>query len=109
MTNYDKLIKKLAELFMLDQADLDFGIYRIMNAKRDEINRFLERDLLPQVRQILSEHQTAEQAQMQQEFDEAVGQAQNLGVDPDSVAKVQELRQKLATYDIEALEEEVFS
>ncbi len=109
MTNYDKLIKKLAELFMLDQADLDFGIYRIMNAKRDEINRFLERDLLPQVRQILSEHQTAEQAQMRQELDEAVGQAQNLGVDPDSVAKVQELRQKLAVYDIEALEEEVFS
>ena len=30
----DKLRRLLAELFQLDQADLDFGIYRIMNAKR---------------------------------------------------------------------------
>jgi adenine-specific DNA-methyltransferase len=33
----------------LDQADLDFGIYRIMNQKRDEVVRFLDKDLLPQV------------------------------------------------------------
>jgi adenine-specific DNA-methyltransferase len=36
--NYlEKFKKLLAELFMFDQADLDFGIYRIMNAKRGEI------------------------------------------------------------------------
>jgi len=35
-THLDKFKKLLAELFMFDQADLDFGIYRIMNAKRDE-------------------------------------------------------------------------
>lgn len=51
MKNFDKLKAKLAELFQVDQADLDFGIYRIMNARRDKINRFLERDLLPQVRE----------------------------------------------------------
>jgi len=48
MNCFDKLKTELAELFQLDQADLDFGIYRIMNARRDEITRFLERDLLPQ-------------------------------------------------------------
>ena len=37
MTNLDKLKDLLAELFMLDQADLDFGIYRVMNAKRAEV------------------------------------------------------------------------
>jgi hypothetical protein len=46
---YDKFKVLLAELFMFDQADLDFGIYRIMNAKRDEITRFLDNDLLPQI------------------------------------------------------------
>jgi len=51
--NYDKFRSLLRELFMFDRADLDFGIYRIMNAKRDEIERFLEKDLLPQVREIL--------------------------------------------------------
>ncbi len=38
----DRLKALLAELFQFDQADLDFGIYRIMNAKRDEIGRFLD-------------------------------------------------------------------
>jgi adenine-specific DNA-methyltransferase len=52
--NYDKFRTLLRELFMFDRADLDFGIYRIMNAKRDEIERFLEKDLLPQVREILA-------------------------------------------------------
>ena len=33
------------ELFQLDQADLDFGIYRIMNQKRDEVVRFLGQGL----------------------------------------------------------------
>lgn len=51
--NYDKFRSLLRELFMFDRADLDFGIYRIMNAKREEIERFLEKDLLPQVREIL--------------------------------------------------------
>ena len=52
-TSYDKFRKLLAELFMFDQADLDFGIYRIMNAKRDEITRFLDVDLLPQLKDAL--------------------------------------------------------
>ncbi len=51
--NLQKLKLKLAEMFQLDQSDLDFGIYRILNMKRDEILRFLDEDLLPQVREIL--------------------------------------------------------
>ena len=50
---YRKFIEKLQEIFMMDHAELDFGIYRIMNQKREEINRFLEHDLLPQVKQAL--------------------------------------------------------
>jgi adenine-specific DNA-methyltransferase len=45
-SQYDKLKKILREMFQMDQADLDFGIYRIMNQKREEIERFLDRDLL---------------------------------------------------------------
>ena len=46
MNPIEKLKTLLAELFQLDQAELDFGIYRIMNAKREEITRFLNNDLL---------------------------------------------------------------
>ena len=63
MKSFDKLKTKLAELFQLDQADLDFGIYRIMNARRDEINRFLERDLLPQVREAFGEYKSSDKAE----------------------------------------------
>ena len=34
MKSFEKLKAKLSELFQLNQADLDFGIYRIMNARR---------------------------------------------------------------------------
>lgn len=34
-------IKKLKEIFMMDHAELDFGIFRIMNQKRSDIQDFL--------------------------------------------------------------------
>ena len=49
ITQYEKLKGILREMFQMDQADLDFGIYRIMNAKRDEIEKFLDKELLPHV------------------------------------------------------------
>ena len=45
---YNKLKQLLDELFQFDRADLDFGIYRIMNRKREEVSSFLDNDLLPQ-------------------------------------------------------------
>lgn len=36
----EKFISLLEEMFQFDQADLDFGIYRIMNQKREEIQSF---------------------------------------------------------------------
>lgn len=46
---YEEFIAKLQEIFMMDHAELDFGIYRIMNQKRDDIQDFLENRLLMQV------------------------------------------------------------
>ncbi len=109
MNSFDKLKAKLAELFQLDQADLDFGIYRIMNAKREEITRFLERDLLPQVREALAEYKSGDKAEIQKELQEAIQQAKDLGADPDTLPKVRELREKLKeAVDITALENEVY-
>src|ERR1700722_1478530 len=102
---YEKFKNLLAELFMFDQADLDFGIYRIMNAKRDEITKFLDRDLLPQVREALGEMEQADRAAVEAELAKAIEQAKALGADPESLPKVKELRQLLAQMtDIEELE-----
>lgn len=46
---YEEFVAKLQEIFMMDHAELDFGIYRIMNQKRDDIQDFLENRLLRQV------------------------------------------------------------
>lgn len=108
--NFDKFKALLRELFMFDQADLDFGIYRIMNAKREEITRFLDRDLLPQVREALGELERTDRSAIEAELTKAIEQARALGADPESLPKVKELRQQLAQKaDIAAVESEVFS
>ncbi len=108
--SFDKLTAKLAELFQLDQADLDFGIYRIMNARRDEIARFLDKDLLPQVRAAFEGYKSSDRAEIQEELDKVVAAVKAAGMDPEQSPKVQELRAKLATeaVDLTALENEVY-
>jgi adenine-specific DNA-methyltransferase len=111
MKPIDKLKAKLAELFQLDQADLDFGIYRIMNAKREEITRFLDKDLLPQVQAAFKEYKSSDKAEIQKELDRVIEGVKLAGVDPEQAPKVRELRAKLAeeAVDVAALENEVFS
>ena len=50
---YKGFKEKLQEMFMTDRADLDFGIYRIMNLKRKEIEDFLDNKLFKEVANIL--------------------------------------------------------
>ena len=111
MKQFDKLKAKLAELFQLDQADLDFGIYRIMNARRDEITQFLDRDLLPQVREAFSRYKPSDKAEIQKELDKVIEGIKAAGMDPDQSPKVKDLRTRLAdeAVDLTALENEVFS
>ena len=40
-----QLIAKLEEIFQINQPDLDFGIYRILNSRQTQINEFLQKTL----------------------------------------------------------------
>jgi len=109
-TKLAKLRDLLRELFQLDQADLDFGIYRIMNQKRDEVERFLDDDLLPQVRAAFEKYRPADKAALQAELDKTLADLSKYGVDPESNDAVLDLRKRLAQgVDVAALEDEVFS
>ncbi|HUN23471.1 MAG TPA: site-specific DNA-methyltransferase [Anaerolineales bacterium] len=110
-SNFEKLQTLLSELFQLDQADLDFGIYCIMNQKRDEITRFLEKELLPQVKASFAQYRPADKKVLEAELQKAIQGAQALGVDPDLVPKVKELREQATNYSLDtvALENEVYS
>ncbi len=107
---YEKLKSLLKELFQLDQPDLDFGLYRIMHAKSIEVTQFLDKDLLPQVKQEFGLYKTADKAELDKELAEAIEQAHSLGADPETLPKVKDLRNKLANdaVDVGALESEVY-
>jgi adenine-specific DNA-methyltransferase len=109
--NFKKLKRLLEELFQLDQADLDFGIYRIMNQKRDEVVRFLDHDLLPQVKEAFGEYQSADTAEIRKDLDKLIAQINAAGMNPDDSPKVRELREKLESegVDVVALENDVYS
>ena len=63
-----KFQKLLCELFQFDMADLDFGIYRIMNYKRQVIERWIEQDLPQAIREELKKGALAEQQQLAEEL-----------------------------------------
>lgn len=106
---FKKLVTLLKELFQLDQPDLDFGIYRIMHAKAGEVTQFLERDLLPQVKDAFAQYQSADSAELKRKLDQMVAQLTEAGVDPDTSPKVRELREQMkGAIDIGALENEVY-
>jgi len=50
-----------------------------MNAKREEITRFLDRDLLPQVREALGELERTDRSAIEAELTKAIEQARALG------------------------------
>jgi len=110
-TNLEKLRSLLQELFQMDRADLDFGIYRIMNQKRDEVVRFLDKDLLPQVHEAFKQYKSADKSVLQAELEKLEASITSAGMNPDDSPKVKELRQQLAesAVDVTALENEVFS
>jgi adenine-specific DNA-methyltransferase len=108
--NLEQLKRLLSEVFQLDQAELDFGIYRIMNTKREEIVRFLDRDLLPQVREAFQAYESENRGAVEAELAEAIEKAKELGADPETLPRVKDLRAKLAqAVDVTALENEVYS
>jgi adenine-specific DNA-methyltransferase len=63
-TPREKFQELLRKLFQFDSADLDFGIYRIMNHKRAIIERFIEKDLLDAVAAELDSGALAQQSNL---------------------------------------------
>lgn len=107
---FKQLKDQLREMFQMDRGDLDFGIYRIMNQKRGEVTKFLDEQLLPQVREILEEYQPASVSTTQDELNKLLASLNDAGVDPETSPKVKELRAKLGqVVNVDKLENEIYS
>ncbi|MCC6922893.1 MAG: site-specific DNA-methyltransferase [Nitrosomonas sp.] len=111
MSKYDDLVKKLKEIFQIDRPELDFGIYRIFNARAAEINHYLEHRLKEKVRESLATTGEAQSNGLKEELEDKVAQYRADGIDPDTVPKVREIREQLSQYGDSTVEHEnsVFS
>lgn len=54
-SQFSALVSKLKEIFQINRPDLDFGVYRILNARSTEIAEFLDKRLKTKVEQYLGE------------------------------------------------------
>lgn len=111
MSNYNsKLQSVLKEVFEIDKADLDFGIYRIMNQKREQVMNFIDKKLPQEIKEILGETQSKDSITLQTELDKMGKALDDAGVLRESAPKYIALKQQIeSAIDTNALEQEVFS
>lgn len=89
----NKLLNKLAELFQLDQPDLDFGFYRIMKAKADQIRSFIDKDLLKIIEDSFGQVDETHKVEAEAGIRAAIDQAIKYGApDPENTPGVREAR-----------------
>ena len=92
----NRLLKKLYELFQLDQPDLDFGFYRIMHAKAQEVQEFIEDDLLKIVANEFGEISEGHTAELRVEYEKAIQIAKSYGAPkPEETEMVMNAKAKL--------------
>jgi len=70
MDTIQKFQELLKGLFQFEASDLDFGIYRILNYKRDQIKRFIEKDLVDKVESAFVKHKDERLVNINQQFEE---------------------------------------
>jgi adenine-specific DNA-methyltransferase len=85
-------------MFQLDQPDLDFGLYRIMHAKRGQVEAFLESEFDQLIDRVFANRGARQEEEAKKEYEAAKQQAIAFGApDPDAAPMVQQAR---ARYDV---------
>jgi len=111
MSNFDALVAKLREIFQIDRPDLDFGVYRILNARAGEIEDYLSKRLKARVAEALAAGAAANTETLKAAIAKARESAEAAGYNPDEAPKVLSLQKELAAASTGASEHEnqVFS
>lgn len=110
----DRFVTLMKGIFELDKSDLDFGIYRIMNIRKAEIEKFLSEGLPEKVKETLAPFAKADSSKILGRISEIEAQlGDSLATLPDTVPMVKEyneLKAQLAQgVDLGALESDVYS
>ena len=108
----NNFVSLLTNIFELDKADLDFGIYRIMNIRKNEISEFLSVGLPQRVQDTLSNF-VSNTAETHARIAEIEKQAADIGFDISKSKLADEyalLKSQLtAGIDSDAIETDVYS
>lgn len=109
----NRFINLLEGIFELNKADLDFGIYRIMNIRKDEIKQFLSVGLPKKVQEALAPF-AADTGEIAKRIAEIEQQASDLGIEitasPKLADEYSRLKSQLAAgVDMSSLETDVYS
>ena len=105
-----RLLKKLSELFQLDQPDLDFGFYRIMHIKAREVQDFIDKDLLKIVADAFGEVDETRKAELQATYEKAIQTAKDFDApNPEETEPVKKAKAALdALKDTASAEADVY-
>ncbi len=105
-----RLLNKLKELFQLNQPDLDFGFYRIMHAKAQEVQSFISEDLLKTVSDEFGEVSETRKVELQDAYERAIETAKSYGAtNPDETKPVKKAKAALdAVKDTAGSEADVY-
>lgn len=112
-----RFITLLESIFEIDKSDLDFGIYRILNVRKKEIENFFKETLPKEITKTLAPFAQGNKDEILQQIAQIEAQAQSMGMTIDALPdtadakiKYNELKSQLAQgTDISALESDVYS
>ena len=112
----ERFIALLNQIFEMDKSDLDFGIYRILNIRRDEIQKFFKEGLPKQIKETLAPFAQGNKDELRQkiaDIEAQCGGADNVAILPDSMPMKQQYNSLKAQLqqgtDLSALESDVYS
>ena len=87
MDTIQRFQELLKTIFQFETSDLDFGIYRILNYKRDQIRKFIEKDLVNKVESAFAKHKDERQTNINKRFEDVKQKIiQSLGTDAFTLA-----------------------
>ncbi|MDR2748072.1 MAG: hypothetical protein LBB77_11580, partial [Treponema sp.] len=106
---FDQFVELLNSIFELDKADLDFGIYRIMNIRKAETQNFLKSKLPQMVKKILVPH-AGNRPAIKARITAIERQAASFNADPNQNEEYNALKKEYEqTEDLGDLETDVYS
>lgn len=113
----DRFVNLMKGIFELDKSDLDFGIYRIMNIRKAEIEKFLSEGLPAKITEILAPFAQNDTEEIKKKIESIEKQASDFGTDISSLPDDNQMKQQYNSLkaqlangtDLSALESDVYS